>query len=69
MISFQRVSLFGRILNLWPPRKKRLHMEMWVAIKYLVDHPEAPCIIENTFVPNGYGNNDGLCKTLFGFDV
>jgi hypothetical protein len=69
MISFQRASLFDSILNLWPSRKKRLQVEMRATIKYLVDHPDVPCMIENIFVPHGYGNNDCLCKTLYGFNI
>jgi hypothetical protein len=29
---------------------------MRATIKYLVDHPDVPCMIENIFVPHGYGN-------------
>jgi len=60
MIELKSVSLLDRILNLWPPRRKRKKAELWTAIKYLVEHPEAPCRIGQVYIPNGCGSADYL---------
>lgn len=55
MISFCRLTLIERIRMLWPPYRRQKEAEMGEAIRWLVDHPEAPCVIGDTFIPNGYG--------------
>ncbi len=68
MFSFQPMSIVGRILYLWPSRRKRIDAETRETIKFLIEHPEVPCVIGNHFVPNGYSDT-GICKVLFGFDL
>jgi hypothetical protein len=67
MISFQKMSIIDRIMNLYPPLRKRNDADTRTAIKYLVGHPEEPCVISNHFIPNGYGDTD-LSRCLFGFE-
>ncbi len=62
MISFQKQSFYDWCLNLWLPRRKRKKAEQLAAIKYLVEHPEEPCIIGCTFIPNGHGDIQGVLK-------
>ncbi len=68
MISFQPMSVVDRIFYLWPSRRKRVNAETKAAIKYLIEHPEAPCMVGNHFIPHGYGDMS-ICKALFGFDL
>lgn len=60
MIAFRQMTFKERLLRLWPPHRKRMDAELRASIKWLIDHPEAPCIVESTFVPNGYGG-EHLC--------
>jgi len=69
MIIFKKRTLLESILNLWPPRKKREEKRTMEAIKYLIDNPAAPCVVNGYLIPHGYGEEAKLCKTLFGFDV
>lgn len=69
MITFVPMSLKDRICYLWPPYKRKREAETKVAIKWLMDHPEVPCIVGNTLIPNGYGNQDSLSKQLFGVEL
>lgn len=62
MISFQQQSFCDWCLNLWPPRRKRKETEQRAAIKHLVEHPEEPCIIGSTFIPDGYGDIEGALQ-------
>ena len=67
MISFQRRSLWKTILWFCSARyRANEKAETKAAIKWLVEHPEAECMIGDTYVPNGYGQPQSLCKTLFG---
>jgi hypothetical protein len=56
MISFQRMSLLRR-LAIWliPSEKRKYDAELKEAIRYLCQHPEVPCIVETTFIPDGFG--------------
>jgi len=69
MIVFKKRSLVSSILNLWPPNKKRENENTKAAIKYLIDHPETPCVVGDYFIPNGYGKNESISMLLFGVDV
>ena len=69
MIVFKKRSLLDSILNLWPPRKKRAEANTKAAIKYLIDNPYAPCVINDYFIPHGYGEESQILKELFGIDV
>jgi hypothetical protein len=40
------------ILRLWPAYRKRQDEETKAAIKWLCEHPEAPCIIGNSIILN-----------------
>ncbi len=55
IITFSKKSLLDRIIDLWPSRKKHREKELKNIIEFLVKHPELPCIVENNFIPNGYG--------------
>lgn len=55
MITFKEMSLAERIKRLWPSYRRRRDAEMKEAIRYLVKHPEAPCVIGTTFIAHGYG--------------
>ena len=65
MIEFKSMSLLDHILNLWPPRRKRKNAELWTAIEYLVEHPEASCKIGQTYIPNGHGLSQSWIESFF----
>jgi hypothetical protein len=46
MIGFRPMTLWERIKYLRPSYRKRKDAETYTAIKWLVDHPEAPCAIK-----------------------
>ncbi len=66
MITFSQRTFWDCVLNMWPPYRKRRQEEIRDAIKYLVEHPETPCIVGNSYIPNGYGGKDNLLGSLFG---
>ena len=56
MISFKEMSLWEKLLiRLFPARRRKYEKELREAIEYLVRHPKAPCKIEGTIIPNGFG--------------
>jgi hypothetical protein len=56
MISFKEMSLWEKLaIRLFPARRRKYEKELREAIEYLMDHPEAPCAIEGTVIPNGFG--------------
>lgn len=56
MISFSRRGIFESIKYwLLPSYRKRCDDALRERIKYLMDHPEEPCMVEGNLVPNGYG--------------
>jgi hypothetical protein len=65
VISIGIPSLFDRLLNLWPPLRRRKDAELREAIRFLCEHPEAPCVIGGRFIPNGYGGG----PSLFSYEV
>lgn len=58
MISFKKITIRERVLCLlWPPYRRKMDAKTEAAIKFLVEHPEAPCQIGGTFIPDGYGTS------------
>jgi hypothetical protein len=56
MILFKEMSLWEKLLiALIPARKRKYLKDLREAIDYLMDHPKAPCAIEGTVIPNGFG--------------
>lgn len=55
MIEFRERTLTESIKRLWPPYRRRRGAEMKEAIRKLVADPNAPCVVEGTFIPDGYG--------------
>ena len=61
MISFKRLSYFDHFKRMWPPYRRRKDAELKEAIRYLVQHPEAPCMINDIgIIPNGFGRLSDL---------
>jgi hypothetical protein len=56
MISFKEMNLWEKLLiRLFPARRQKYEHELREAIEYLMRHPEIPCAIEGTVIPNGLG--------------
>lgn len=59
MISFKEMNLWEKLLiRLSPSRRRKYEQELRKAIEYLMRHPEAPCSIDGTVIPNGFGKID-----------
>jgi plasmid stabilization system protein ParE len=55
MISLNEMNLCEKLaIRLFPARRRKYEQDLRKAIEYLVDHPEAPCAIEGTLIPNGF---------------
>jgi hypothetical protein len=68
MITFARRSLWDSIKYRFSSTyRAKADAELRQSIRWLVEHPEAPCAVEGYVVPNGYG--DGLQKQIFGVRV
>ena len=66
MISFERSTFIDRMkYYLIPSYRKKVDAEMKAAIKWLILHPEAPCMVDGHLIPNGYGKIELF--TPFGF--
>jgi hypothetical protein len=57
MIAFHRASIWQRLVRLWPARRRQQDADMAAAIAYLVDNPDAPCVVEGQLIPHGYGEH------------
>jgi hypothetical protein len=56
MISFKQMNLWEKVaIRLFPACRRKYEHELREAIEYLVRHPEVPCTIDGTVIPNGYG--------------
>jgi plasmid stabilization system protein ParE len=56
VISFKEMNLWQKFLiRVFPSRRRKYEKEIREAIEYLMDHPEAPCAIDGTVIPNGFG--------------
>jgi hypothetical protein len=63
-VRLKRVSFWGRLRA----RFDRPYREAWernldAGIRYLVEHPEAPCEIEGVGIPNGFGEHKRMRNT------
>lgn len=56
--TFRRRTLKERLLRLWPSYRRKQDAELKAGLKYLMDHPEAPCIVGDTFIPDGLGSRE-----------
>lgn len=58
MIAFERMGLLERIKRVLSPsyRRKR-DAEMKEALRYLVENPGVPCMVDGEIIPDGYGYN------------
>lgn len=60
MMTFRKRKLKQKILYfIWPAYRRQKDAETKAAIKWLIEHPEAPCIIGDSYIPNGYGTIGG----------
>lgn len=75
MISFSRAPLWRRVLCMVSKKHaSQRDAETRAALTYLIDHPEAPCMIDGAYIPNGYGlgygsatrQEHGLLESLLG---
>lgn len=56
VISFEKGSFIERIkYRFWPSYRRKVDAKTRETIKWLVAHPEAPCMIGEHYIPNGYG--------------
>jgi hypothetical protein len=70
MIRFGCDTFWNRLkYRLIPSYRCKRDVETKAGIKWLIDHPEVPCLVGNTLIPNGYGNQDSLSKQLFGVEL
>lgn len=60
-----RRTVIDRIKRWWPPYRIKQDEETLAAIKYLCEHPEAPCVMNGHLIPHGYGEQKKLSQ-LFG---
>lgn len=58
MMTLRKYTIKERLFRLWPAYRRRMDAETKAAIKWLVEHPEAPCKIGETFIPNGFGDRN-----------
>ncbi len=66
MITFSQRTFWDCVRAMWPPYRKQRKEEIEAAIKYLVEHPEAPCIVGNSYIPDGYGGKDNILQSIIG---
>lgn len=56
MIKLVRMTLKERLKRWLFPRYRRARQEeMRWTIRWLVEHPEEPCIVGDKYIPNGFG--------------
>lgn len=55
MIHFRKMKWWERLLMCWPPYRREYTKRIKEAVLELVQHPEQPCMVENEFIPDGYG--------------
>lgn len=55
MVQFRPMSLLERLKRLSPKYRARKDGEMRAAIRFLVEHPSEPCVVGDTFIPDGFG--------------
>jgi hypothetical protein len=55
MITFRKRTFVEKLLRLIPSYRRRMDRQLYEAIKFLVENPDAPCMIDSTIVPNGWG--------------
>jgi hypothetical protein len=56
MIEFKRRSTVESLKMLWPPYRRAAEAEQKRVIRWLIEHPEAPCMVNGCLVPDGYGS-------------
>lgn len=70
MITFSRRSLLEEIkYKIFPSYRKEVDAKTKEAIRFLVSHPEAPCVVEGYLIPHGYGTQQSISETLLGFKL
>ena len=55
MIIFRQRSLWDKIKRLVPSIRRKQDAQTYEAIRHLMNNPETPCIINDHYIPNGYG--------------
>ena len=56
MVELKRLSVWERLLCRFSKKRRQRHDDATrEAIRWLVEHPEAPCMIGGTVIPDGYG--------------
>lgn len=56
MITLRRMSLQERLRRrLFPNYRRERDEEMRRSIRWLVEHPEEPCLVGDKLLPNGFG--------------
>ena len=65
IISFERGSFIERMkYRLIPSYRRKVNAETKAAIRWLLEHPEAPCIVDGYYIPNGYGYGSTINPTF-----
>ena len=57
MMVFTERTFMDSIRRLWPPYRHEQDRRTYDAIRFLCEHPEAPCVVGGVLIPNGYGGN------------
>lgn len=55
MITFRKMTLWGKLLLLIPSYKRAHDKRLYQAIETLVKNPEMPCNIGGEIIPDGFG--------------
>ncbi len=53
MIKLSKRTIKDRIFRLWPAYRRKQDAETREAIKWLVEHPDAPCMIGDELILKG----------------
>ena len=56
MITLRQQTFVEWLCSFYPPYRRRMDAERRETIRWLIEHPEAPCVIGDKFILNGYGS-------------
>ena len=69
MIGLKRITPWQAFIKrVFPARRRKCEAGLREAMRWLMEHPEAPCAIDGVVIPNGYGSRGdaGLWESLIG---
>jgi len=61
MLCFTQRTFMDSIKRLWPAYRREQDRRTYEAIRYLVEHPDAPCKIGGVLIHDGYGGSPIEC--------